>query len=122
MYSDNAKTFKAADKWLKRAQEDEQLHVFLADRKIEWRFNLSRAPWLGREFERLIRLFKRAFHKTIGNGILTWEELDEVILDIEVALNNRPLSFLEDDVELLVITPNTMLNINPSILPEGKTH
>jgi hypothetical protein len=41
IYSDNAKTFKAADKWLKRAQKDEQLHEFLADRTIEWRFNLS---------------------------------------------------------------------------------
>ena len=121
IYSDNAKTFKAADKWLKRAQKDERLHEFLVDRTIEWRFNLSRAPWWGGQFERLIGLFKRAFHKTIGNGTLKWEELEESILDIEVALNNRPLSYLEDDVELSALTPNAMLNINASILPELKT-
>ena len=51
-----------------------------------------------------------------------WEELEEVILDIEVALNKRPLSFLENDIELPVLTPNTILNINPSILPELKAH
>jgi hypothetical protein len=45
IYLDNAKTFKAADKWLKRAQKDERsVHEFLTDRTIKWRFNLSRAP------------------------------------------------------------------------------
>ncbi|XP_028397203.1 uncharacterized protein LOC114521012 [Dendronephthya gigantea] len=76
----------------------------------------------GRQFERLIGLFKRDFYKTIGNGNLKREELSEVILDIEVALNNRPLMYLEDDIELPVLTPNTMLNINPSVLPEMGTH
>ena len=104
------KTFKAATKWLKQAQKNEQLHAFPIDNTIEWRFNLSRAPWWGRQFERLIGLFKRAFYKMIGNGTLTWKEL-EVMLDIEIALNNRPLNYLEHDIEMLVLTPNTMLNV-----------
>ena len=118
IYSDNAKTFIAANKWLKRAQKDEKLHHFLVVNKIEWRFNLSRAPWWGGQYERLIGLFKRAFYKTIGNGMLTLEELEDVVLDVEVALNNRPLTYLEDDVQLPVLTPCSMLNINPSVLPE----
>ena len=122
VYSDNAKTFKAADKWLKTAQKDEKLHQFLADNGLEWRFNLSRAPWWGGQFERLIGLFKRAFYKTIGNGILSFEELAEVVLDVEVALNNRPLTYLEDDVQLPVLTPWSMLNINPSVIPEVDAH
>ena len=43
-----------------------------------------------------------------------------VVLHINV--NNRPLSYIEDDVELPVLTPNSMLNINPSVLPELKPH
>ena len=35
---------------------------------------------------------KAAFYKTVGQGLLTWQELTEVLLDIEVTLNNRPLS------------------------------
>ncbi|CAB4009176.1 Hypothetical predicted protein [Paramuricea clavata] len=58
--------------------------------------------------------------KLIGNGILTFKELEDVVLDVEVALNNRPLSYLEDDIELSVLTPATILNINPSRLPELK--
>ncbi len=46
----------------------------LADLSIRWIFNLSRAPWLGGQFERLVGLFKRAFYKTIGNGSLKGEE------------------------------------------------
>lgn len=118
VYSDNAKTFKAANKWLRTARKDEKFHAFLADNAIEWRFNLSRAPWWGGQFERLIGLFKRAFYKTVGNGLLTLEELEEVVLDVEVALNNRPLTYLEDDVQLPVLTPCSMLSINPNVLPE----
>ena len=122
IYSDNAKTFKSAAKWLGKVQQEETFHAFLADNAVEWRFNLSRAPWWGGQYERLIGLFKRAFHKTIGNGTLTWEELEEVVLDVEVTLNNRPLNYLEDDVEFSVLTPSSMLNVNPYLMPEMKPH
>ena len=48
---------------------------------------------------------KAAFYKTVGQGLLTWEELTEVLLDIEVTLNNRPLSYLEEDVQLPKLLP-----------------
>ena len=45
-----------------------------------------------------------------------------MLLDVEVALNNCPLSYLEDDVELPVLTPNSLLNVNPVQVPELKAH
>ena len=120
IYSDNGATFKAAEKWLKRVQHDKQFNSFLTDHTIEWKFNLSRAPWWGGLYERLIGLFKRAFHKLIGNGILSFKQLENIVIDVEVALNNQPLSYLEDDIELPVLTPAAMLCINPSRLPELK--
>ena len=48
---------------------------------------------------------KRALYKSIGRASLTWNELEEVLLDVEVALNDRPLSYVEDDVQLPVLTP-----------------
>ena len=56
------------------------------------------------------------------NNTLSWEELSEVVLDVEVTLNDQPLSYMEDDVELPVVTPNAMLNNKPSILPELIPH
>ena len=120
IYSDNGATFKAADKWLKQVQKDEKLHDLLSKYLVEWKFNLSRAPSWGGQYERHIGLSKRAFHKCIGNGALSFEELEDVVLDVEVALNDRPLSY--HDIELLVLTPNSMLNINPVRVPELEAH
>ena len=77
---------------------DERLQTYLSINQIKWQFNLSRAPWWGGQFERLIGLVKAALNKTIGNGLLRWKELQEVLLDVEITLNNRPLSYVEDDV------------------------
>lgn len=118
VYSDNGKTFVAAAKWLKKVQKDEKFHSFLSDQSITWQFNLSRAPWWGGHFERLIGVMKSSFYKTVGQGLLTWEELSEVILDIEVTMNNRPLCYLEEDVQLPTLTPNSLLFLNSNILPE----
>ena len=118
IYSDNAKTFKAAAKWLRKLQQDERFHAFLAENAVKWRFNISRALWWGGQSERLISLFKLAFHKTIGNSTLTWEELENVVLDVEVALNNQPLNYFKDDIEFSVLTPSSMLSVNPYLMPE----
>ena len=56
------------------------------------------------------------------NGVLTWSEHEEIVLDIEIAMNNRPLCYLEDDVQLPVLTPNTMLHTQPTYVPEMEEH
>jgi transposase InsO family protein len=75
IYSDNGSTFKATKKWLRQVQKDERLNDYLADLSIKWQFNLSRAPWWGGQFERLIGLFKNAFYKTVENRTLRWTEV-----------------------------------------------
>ena len=37
--------------------------------------------------------------------LLTFEGLQDGILEVEVALNNRPLTYLEDHIQLPVLTP-----------------
>ena len=118
VYSDNGQTLVAAAKWLKKVQKDEEFHSFLSNQSIIWQFNVSRAPWWGGQFERLIGVMKSAFYKTVGQGILNWEELSEVILDIEVTMNNHLLCYQEEDVQLPTLTPNTMLFLKSNILPE----
>ena len=103
--------------------EDEKLQNWLAQNEIKWQFNLSRAPWGegrggGGQFERMVGLVKQAFYKTVGNGNLKWNELEEIIIDIETALNSRPLCYVEDDVQLPLLTPNAMLFGQPNLIPE----
>ena len=85
------------------------MNDWLAKQNIPWLFNLSRAPWLGGQFERLIGVTKQSLNKAIGNGHLRWHELEEVILDVEIILNDRPLGYVEDYIQMPILTPNLML-------------
>ena len=118
IYSDNGKTFVAAEKWLRNVMQDELLENFLAKVDVKWQFNLSRASWWGGQFERMVGLVKRAFNKTVGNGMLTWGELQDAPLDVEVTMNNRPLSYVEEDIQLPILTPNLLQFGRPNLLPE----
>ena len=122
IYSDNGSTFTGAAACLKRMKTDEKLNDFLGRQQIPWRFNLSRDPWWGGQFERIVALVKVAMRKTIGNAYLTYEELEEVILDVEVSLNGRPLSYVEDDEQFPILAPNSMLFSQPNVLPEREAH
>ncbi|XP_070566967.1 uncharacterized protein [Ptychodera flava] len=52
---------------------------------------------------------KRSLSKAIGRALLKFEELEEVLLDVETFMNNRPLCYMEEDFEQVVITPNLLL-------------
>ena len=58
---------------------------------LKWKFNLTRAPWWGGFFERLIGIMKRCLSEVIDRSLLSCEELEEVLLDSEICMNNRPL-------------------------------
>ena len=119
IYSDNGKTFVAAAKWLRKAMKDEQMHNWLAKQQITGQFNLSRAPWWGGQFERMVGLVKKALYKTMGKANLSWNELEEILLDIEIVLNNRPLSYVESDIQMPILTPNDLMMVRPNLIPES---
>ena len=82
---------------------DEELPPDLKKRWRKWMNNLTNGismTW-GGQFERLIGSVKKSLFKVIGEAKLKFSE-EEVTLDIEVALNNRPLSSVEDDLQSVV--------------------
>ena len=109
IYSDNAKTFKAGAKLLHKINKDEKWHTYLSEEQIVWKFNLPRAPWWGGQFERLIVLTKESLYKSIGRSQLTYSELEEILLEVEINMNNRTLTYVEDDIQFNVLTPNSMI-------------
>ena len=46
----------------------------------------------------------------MGNIHLTMAEMQEVMLDIEINMNNRLLTYLDDDTEQPILTPNALLH------------
>ena len=110
MISDNAGTFKATAKWIKVIRKSEKFHDFLATHDIQWRFNLAKSPWWGGIYERLIREIKKTLYKSLGRSHLSFENLETVIMDIEINMNNRPLTYVESESgEEQVLTPNVLI-------------
>ena len=62
-------------------------------------------------------MVKQALYKTIGKTTLSFNELEGVLLDVEQTLNNRPLSYVEDDIQLPVLTPNSLIFGQPNLIP-----
>ena len=89
--SDNAKTFKAADKALKKLYNHPEVANELSSKMIEW--NLERAPWWGGFFERMVGCVKRCLRKVLGNARLTFDKLFTVLIEVEGTLNSRPLTY-----------------------------
>ena len=50
--------------------------------------------------------------------MLTWDELSDVILDVEVQINRRPLRYVDDDIQLSILTPSAFLFQHSNLLPE----
>ena len=67
---------------------------YLEEKRVQWIFNLERAPWWGGLFERMVRSTKRYLKKTIEVAKLTYDELKTVTVEVEMILNSRPLSYV----------------------------
>ena len=103
VYSDNARTFQAANTQLKR---------MYSDLSPDWRFIVPRAPWWGGWWERLVRSTKTALRKAVGVRKLTRRELETVLIEIEACVNSRPL----------VAVPETGAPLTPAHFLIGRSH
>ena len=63
-------------------------------------------------------LVKQCLYKTTGRANLTEKEFEEIVLDIEVTLNNRPLMHVDEDIQMPLLTPNTLQYGQPLLVPE----
>lgn len=77
--------FKATASWIKKnlIQKSERLQDHLAREDIRWQFNLSRSPWWGGMYERVIKDLKKTLYKTLRRTTLSFEQLKTVIVNIE---------------------------------------
>lgn len=64
---------------------------------------------------------KSALSKAIGKALLTFTELEDVLLDIECFMNNRPLAYLGEEYEDRPVTPNVLLRGEPACFLEENT-
>lgn len=113
IYSDNATNFKGASKELKDAVhslDKNEFNIFSRQRKIEWKFNPPCAPNMGGAWERLIRSVKNAMTVVLKNQNPKEEVLLTTLIEIEHAINSRPLTHVSvDPRDQEALTPNHFL-------------
>ncbi|GFU39507.1 integrase catalytic domain-containing protein [Trichonephila clavipes] len=84
--------------------------------RIKWKFNPPTAAWWGGLWERLIRVLKDLLKRTLGNAVLTHEELLTVLCDCDSIVNSRPLTYVsQDSDDLIPWTPAMFLMSNASL-------
>ena len=99
MISDNATTYEAAVDELEKLFSSKEVHTALGIRGTTWKFIPKKAPWFGGFWERLIALTKTAIKKTLGRAHVSLMVLQTIVVEVELILNNQPLTYLSDDVQ-----------------------
>ena len=61
-------------------------------------------------------------YRTTGKAQLTWAELEEVLLGFEIILNNRPLNYIEEDIDYPILTPNSLILGRIINFPDAAPH
>ena len=109
LVSDNAKTFKSAAKMINAVVNHPEVQRHFAEIRMEWSFNVEKAPWTGGVFERMVRSTKRCLKKTIGRATLAYDELLTAVTEVEGILNSRPLSYVSTEDTEEPLTPSHLL-------------
>lgn len=115
IWSDNVTTFHGADAELWAAFREANLDCAriggtLANEGMTWRFIPPGAPHFGGLWEAGVESAKFHLRKIIGQRILTYEEMNTLMAQVESCMNSRPLVPLTgeiDDVDAL--TPGHLL-------------
>ncbi|XP_011864758.1 PREDICTED: uncharacterized protein LOC105560332 [Vollenhovia emeryi] len=125
LHSDCGTNFIGADTALKRlfiqsTQEHQRVSHLLSQDNTRWEFNPPATPHMGGKWEAVVKSIKYHLRRTIGESVLTFEELTTLLTQIEAILNSRPLEPLSDDADdISALTPGHFLVGSPlTAIPE----
>ena len=108
--TDNAMTFIGASNEIKDIFQSQNIQGQIADLGIEWKFIPNRAPWYGGFWERLIGITKSALKKVLGKALVDMETLCTVVTEVEMIMNDRPLTYTSSDInDTEPLTPSHLM-------------
>ena len=111
IYSDNALNFRTVAPFLKDILSHQSVNQLMNEHNCEWKFIPSRAPWMGGFWERIIGIIKGCLVKALGSTLLTRQELEVVVIEVESYLNDRPLTYVSDSLgDATALTPSKLIN------------
>ncbi|XP_012235059.2 uncharacterized protein [Linepithema humile] len=123
--SDCGTNLKGADAELQRlfsaaSEESQYLATLLAKDGTLWKYNPPSTPHFGGKWEAGVKSMKYHLKRIMGDTLLTYEEMNTLLIQVEAVLNSRPLCPLTDDPEdLTALTPgHFLMGCSPTVLPE----
>lgn len=122
LMSDCDANFKAADSELQTKYSSfswTSLTSFLVNDGTQWKFNPTDSPHFGGKWEAGIKSVKFHLWRVVWEALLTYEEMNTLLTQIETTLNSRPLCSLTDDPEdLNALTLGHFLMGSALVIPE----
>ena len=98
--------------FLNESHKDDPFREYLERNQIRHIRIPLYSPWVGNAWERLIRIVKGCIYKCVGRKHLEYFSFISLLTDIGNAINSRPLTYGETEVdELHIITPNSFLKL-----------
>ncbi|XP_039312392.1 uncharacterized protein LOC120359326 [Solenopsis invicta] len=87
-----------------------EIKSFMIKQRINWSFIPPRSPHFGGIWESAVKLMKRHMYTISQGKVLTYEEFNTLVTEIEAVLNSRPLTPLTSDPsDFNVLTPSHFL-------------
>ncbi|XP_071952433.1 uncharacterized protein [Antedon mediterranea] len=123
--SDNGGNFIMGQKELRSAINDwnqGQIHQYLSQNHVEWKFNPPAASHQGGVWERCIRTVRKVLSSLMEEQTINDETLQMLFCEVETIVNGRPITKVSDDPkDNEALTPNhlLLLRAGPS-LPPGR--
>ncbi|GBM82347.1 hypothetical protein AVEN_54779-1 [Araneus ventricosus] len=116
------RTVKSADIELKRLYmniSDPEAQNYFGKKGIKWQYIVERAAWWGGYWERMVQMTKVAVRKILGKALVTSEELQTILAEIEAIINSRPLTYVynEPDEPFPLTTANFLTGRRLTVLP-----
>ena len=121
VWSDNALYFKGGEKEIQNLFDDQTFQNYLTQSNIKWKYIPVKSPWYGSIWERSIQTVKNCIKKSVGLRHISFFEFITLLAEIENVVNNRPLTYVSNNInDLEPLTPNHLLKGKSiSQLPEN---
>ncbi|KIH68422.1 hypothetical protein ANCDUO_01240 [Ancylostoma duodenale] len=84
---------------------DPDIIDYCAQRRIEFEFIPSLSPWQDGLYEKMVHIFKVSFKHSLKNRLLKSEELQVIAKEMETIVNQRPLTYMTEDDEIIPLRP-----------------
>ena len=124
--SDNGTYFLASAKFFDEMVKHPKVDQYMKEHNIKWKFIAPHAPWQGGFYERMMGLMKSCLKKVLFRKRVGRDEFETVLREIQCRINNRPLTYLDEEGPIVPLTPSHLLtgriiNSLPSLVIEDSS-